>query len=72
MTWGFNFGSENLTLARIELESILSAFTKKTWEGGVLGSGVSLKLVELGNEADLYKNNGHRGKTYNESAYVDE
>jgi len=41
-------------------------------EGGVKGSGVDLQLVELGNEADLYNNNGHRNKSYNEVDYVAE
>lgn len=72
MTWGFNFGSENLTLAMIELNAILDAFKKNTWEGGVKGSGVDLKLVELGNEADLYNGNGHRNKSFNEATYVTE
>jgi len=72
MTWGFNFGSENLTLATIELNAILDAFKRSTQEGGVKGSGVELKLVELGNEADLYNNNGHRNKTFNEADYVAE
>ena len=70
MTWGFNFGYANLTLAQIELDAILESFDKPTWQGGVKGSGVSLELVELGNEADLYNNNGHRPKTYNQSDYV--
>jgi hypothetical protein len=70
MTWGFNFGSANLTLATIELNAILDAFKRNTWEGGVKGSGVELKLVELGNEADLYGNNGHRAKGYDEEDYT--
>jgi hypothetical protein len=72
MTWGFNFGAANLTLAQIELEAILDAFKRNTWEGGVKGSGVELKFVELGNEADLYNHNGHRENTYDESDYTAE
>lgn len=70
MTWGFNFGANNLTLAAIELNAILDAFAKPTWQGGAKGSGVNLKFVELGNEPDLYANNGHRNKTYNIADYV--
>lgn len=72
MTWGFNLGSANLTLARIELDAIFTAFSKPTYQGGVKGSGVSLELVELGNEADLYNHNGHRDSTYNQNDYVEE
>jgi hypothetical protein len=72
MTWGFNFGFENLTLATIELEAILDSFKRSINDGGVKGSGVELKLVELGNEADLYNNNGHRNKSYNQADYTAE
>lgn len=70
MTWGFNFGSNSLSLATTELNAILSAFSTSTSNGGVSGSGVTLKFVELGNEPDLYGNNGHRDSGYSVSDYV--
>jgi uncharacterized membrane protein len=70
MTWGFNFGSNNLTLATTELNAILNAFATSTANGGVSGSGVNLKFVELGNEPDLYGGNGHRASGWNVATYV--
>jgi hypothetical protein len=67
MTWGFNFAAENLTLATIELKAILNAFSS---HGSVEGSGVNLKLVELGNEPDLYGEHGRRAPGYDISDYV--
>jgi len=72
MTWGFNFGAANLSLATTELEAILTDFGTSTSQGGVQGSGVSLDLVELGNEPDLYGGNGHRASGYDVQDYVTE
>ena len=71
MTWGFNFGAADLTLATTELEAILDAFSRSTSQGGVQGSGVILDLVELGNEPDLY-GGGHRASGYNIADYTTE
>ena len=56
MTWGVNLGADNITNAVNMAKAIVGAF--KTF--AVKASGVVLDLIEIGNEADLYKNNGLR------------
>jgi hypothetical protein len=70
MTWGLNFGTANITVAQIELKAISNTFEMGIEEGGNKESGVILKLVELGNEPDLYSFHGDRPKSYNDSDYV--
>ncbi|KAK7021937.1 hypothetical protein VNI00_017166 [Paramarasmius palmivorus] len=66
--WGVNFGQNNLTAAVLEAQSIAKAFTSPA----VTDEGITLDLVEIGNEADLFRNNGFRSSTYNISQYVKE
>ncbi|KAJ3744227.1 glycoside hydrolase family 79 protein [Lentinula detonsa] len=66
--WGVNFGQNNLTAAILEAKSIMQAFC-----GSEISSlGISLKYLEIGNEPDLYMNNGLRPKNYNVGQYVTE
>ncbi|KAK7031266.1 hypothetical protein VNI00_013517 [Paramarasmius palmivorus] len=62
------FGQNNLTAAVLEAQSIAKAFTSPA----VTDEGITLDLVEIGNEADLFRNNGFRSSTYNISQYVKE
>ncbi len=66
MTWGVNFGADNVTNAVNMVKSIIKAFKTPS----VTSSGVVLDLIEVGNEADLYKNNGLRPSNWTVNQYV--
>ncbi|KAI5118995.1 hypothetical protein M0805_004405 [Coniferiporia weirii] len=67
--WGVNFGQDNLTAAYLEAKAIKDAFQSPA----VRDAGVSLEFIEIGNEADLYQNNGFRNpSTWTISEYVKE
>ncbi|GJJ10670.1 hypothetical protein Clacol_004897 [Clathrus columnatus] len=67
MTWGVNLGADNATNAVNMAKSILRAFASSE----VKESGVELDLIEVGNEADLYGNNGLRNSAnWTEADYV--
>lgn len=65
MTWGVNFGANNVTVAIAEAKSILKAFASSA----VASSGVVLDFIEIGNEPDLY-GGGKRTGTWNVQTYV--
>ncbi|KAI0027404.1 hypothetical protein K488DRAFT_61654 [Vararia minispora EC-137] len=64
--WGVNFGENNLTAAYLETVAICNAFKSST----IKSKGVALEAIEIGNEADLYSNNGHRSSNYSINDYV--
>lgn len=66
MTWGVNLGADNVTNAVNMARSIIKAFNTPS----VVDSGVVLDLIEVGNEADLYKNNGLRPSSFSVNQYV--
>ncbi|KAJ7127183.1 glycoside hydrolase family 79 protein [Mycena epipterygia] len=66
--WGVNLGSFNVTAANLEAIAIMNAFTSPA----VKAAGVTLDYLEIGNEADLYANNGLRPSNYSSSQYVKE
>lgn len=66
MTWGVNLGLDNATNAGNMARAILNAFSSSA----VRSSGVVLDLIEIGNEADLYKNNGLRPSNWTVQEYV--
>ncbi|KAH9936819.1 glycoside hydrolase family 79 protein [Epithele typhae] len=66
MVWGVNFGLDNATNAGNMARSIVQAFKS----AAVLAAGVVLDRIEIGNEADLYSNNGLRAKNYSVNDYV--
>ncbi|KAH9936780.1 glycoside hydrolase family 79 protein [Epithele typhae] len=66
MTWGVNLGADNATNAANMAASIVKAFKSAV----VKASGVVLDYIEIGNEADLYKNNGLRPKNWTVEEYV--
>lgn len=66
MTWGLNMGADNITNAVNMAKAILRAFRTSA----VRASGVVLDLLELGNEPDLFKNNGHRPSNWTVEDYV--
>ncbi|KAG6864970.1 hypothetical protein C0991_005877 [Blastosporella zonata] len=68
VTWGLNFGQFNLSTAFLEAKSILKAFSSSA----VRNAGIMLDAIEIGNEADLYHNNGARPSTYSVTQYVKE
>ncbi|KAJ8495443.1 hypothetical protein ONZ51_g1729 [Trametes cubensis] len=66
MTWGVNLGADNVTNAVNMAKAIVGAF--RSWS--VQASGVVLERIEIGNEADLYKNNGLRPSNWTVEEYV--
>ncbi|OJT07649.1 Beta-glucuronidase [Trametes pubescens] len=66
MTWGVNLGADNVTNAVNMAKAIVGAFRS----GAVKASGVVLERIEVGNEADLYKNNGLRPSNWTVQEYV--
>ncbi|TFY74559.1 hypothetical protein EWM64_g9455 [Hericium alpestre] len=64
--WGVNFGTDNLTAAFLETQAIVQAFTSPAMKT----AGVTLQAMEIGNEADLYGNNGHRNSSFNAQQYT--
>ncbi|KAI0686429.1 glycoside hydrolase family 79 protein [Cytidiella melzeri] len=66
MTWGINLALDNATNAQNMANSILKAFSSAT----VRQAGVFLDLLEIGNEADLYANNGLRPSGWTVAEYV--
>ncbi|KAJ6577249.1 glycoside hydrolase family 79 protein [Mycena capillaripes] len=68
VTWGVNLGQLNVTAAVLEAKSIMNAFDSPVFKA----ADVTLDYLEIGNEADLYRNNGFRPTSYNSSQYVQE
>ena len=68
VTWGINFGQKNLTAAFLSARSIASAFSSPAMKD----AGVTLAFVEIGNEADLYINNGARPSNWTPVNYTQE
>ncbi|KAJ7363940.1 glycoside hydrolase family 79 protein [Mycena albidolilacea] len=68
VTWGVNFGGKNLTAVFLETQAILAAFASPA----LANAGITLDFLELGNEADLYRNNGLRSSSYSISQYTAE
>ena len=66
MTWGVNLGADNITNAVNMAKAIMRAFRTSS----VKASGVILDLIEVGNEADLFKNNGLRPSNWTVEEYV--
>ena len=64
-----NFGTDNITAAFLEARAIKDAFQSPE----ITGKGITLEAVEIGNEPDLYGNNGHRNSgSWNIQEYVNE
>lgn len=68
ITWGVNFGENNITAAFLEATAIAKAFTSHALQE----SNITLEAIEIGNEADLYTTNGARNSSYNVQQYVSE
>ncbi|KAF9254975.1 hypothetical protein L218DRAFT_992089 [Marasmius fiardii PR-910] len=68
VTWGVNFGQFNLTAAFLQSRSIAQAFRSPE----IVNAGVKLDFLEIGNEADLFRNNGLRSPNYSVAEYVPE
>ncbi|KAI0831387.1 glycoside hydrolase family 79 protein [Trametes gibbosa] len=66
MTWGVNLGANNVTNAVNMAKAIAGAFRSSL----VKASGVILQRIEVGNEADLFKNNGLRPSNWTVNEYV--
>ena len=65
VTWGVNFRSANLTAASLEAGAIADAFNSFP-----ASSHLILDAIEIGNEADLYVNNGNRSANFTIVQYV--
>lgn len=68
ITWGVNFGQNNITAAYLETSAIANAFISTTFRN----AGITLEAIEIGNEADLYTSNGARSSSFNVQQYVTE
>jgi len=66
--WGLNLGQNNLTTSFLAAKALLKAFS----EPSIMNAGIRLEAIQIGNEADLFVNNGVRSKGYDEVAYVKE
>jgi len=66
--WGLNLGQNNLTAAFLEAQSLVKAFASPP----IKDAGIVLEAIEIGNEADLYSNNGARPRTFTSTQYVTE
>ncbi|KAF8520875.1 glycoside hydrolase family 79 protein [Hysterangium stoloniferum] len=66
MVWGVNFGLDNATNAANMAKSIMKAFSTSE----VKRANIHLDLIEVGNEADLYKSNGLRPSNWTQEEYV--
>jgi len=66
VTWGLNLGADNITNAVDEAKSLIQAFQSSAMKS----AGVTLDLIEIGNEADLYVNNGLRQSPWTVATYV--
>jgi hypothetical protein len=58
----------NLTAAYLETVALIDAFSSHA----VTEKGITLKFLEVGNEADLYYNNQGRNSSWNVQEYVSE
>jgi hypothetical protein len=68
VTWGVNLGANNITAAFLQTRSIVKAFASPAFTA----AGIVLDYLEIGNEPDLYKNNGLRPSTYTSTQWVQE
>ncbi|KAJ7717723.1 glycoside hydrolase family 79 protein [Mycena maculata] len=68
VTWGVNFGAKNITATFLETKAIVKAFASSA----VRDAGITLDFLELGNEADLYLDNGLRLSNYTVEEYTAE
>jgi hypothetical protein len=66
--WGLNLGQNNMTSTFLSTKSIIKAFASQS----VTSKGITLEALEIGNEPDLFKNNGARPSTYDITQYVKE
>lgn len=64
--WGVNLRQYNLTAAYLETKALIQAFESPA----VKANGITLNFIEVGNEADLYYNNGGRSSSWNVFEYV--
>ncbi|KAF7327551.1 Glycoside hydrolase family 79 protein [Mycena kentingensis (nom. inval.)] len=61
-----NFGQANITAAFLEARAIMDSFASPVF----YARNISLDYLEIGNEPDLYMNNGARGRNYSSSQFI--
>ena len=66
--WGLNLGRNNLSAAFLEAQALVNAFQSSS----IVDAGIVLEAIEIGNEADLYPNNGARSVDFTSTDYVGE
>ncbi|KAI9567289.1 glycoside hydrolase family 79 protein [Boletus coccyginus] len=64
--WGVNLREYNLTAVYLETKALIQAFESPA----VKSKGITLNLIEVGNEADLYHHNGGRNGSWSVDEYV--
>ena len=69
VSWGVNFGRNNITTAVLQAQSIIRAFSSPS----ITETGIILDFLEIGNEADIYSLHGARDRsTWNITEYINE
>ncbi|KAG5638578.1 hypothetical protein H0H81_011798 [Sphagnurus paluster] len=68
VTWGVNFGAQNLTSAYLSTRSIVKTFNSAE----VKKAGIVLDYLEIGNEPDHLVKDGLRPPTYSSADWVQE
>jgi hypothetical protein len=63
-----DLGQNNLSAAFLEAKALVNAFNSSP----IKDAGIVLEAIEIGNEADLYSNNGARPKDFTSTEYVAE
>ncbi|KAG1882085.1 glycoside hydrolase family 79 protein [Suillus subluteus] len=64
--WGVNLREYNLTAAYLETIALMNAFSSPA----VIEKNITLKFIEVGNEADLYYSNQGRNSSWDVQEYV--
>ncbi|KAJ8073462.1 hypothetical protein PM082_011738 [Marasmius tenuissimus] len=68
VSWGVNFGQNNLTAAFLEAKSIAEAFASPE----ITDAGIKLDFIEIGNEGNLFSKIGFRPTNYTVAEYTTE
>ncbi|KAK1234977.1 hypothetical protein PQX77_001811 [Marasmius sp. AFHP31] len=68
VSWGVNFGQNNLTAAFLQAKSIAEAFASPE----ITDAGIKLDFIEIGNEGNLFSKIGFRPTNYTVAEYTPE
>ena len=66
--WGLDLRDDNINAAYLETKALVQAFQSSA----VKAAGITLDFFEIGNEANLYADNGGRKNSWGPTQYVTE